>query len=348
MYKTLPFLLTIFCFLFSFSSKSCDNSSITLNSQTDNGNGTTTYNITFTVELGTGDGSYYGFVLRFDPPSGQGEPTIQAGGFPSTVPTNSSSLTGLIGSNVNSIAIDSDWNKYDNKTNVLSYECGTSCAFDDFTNTINVTVSGLVEQIFFDAHVNKADLSSNPICPYTTSAVLPVHLLSFTAKNRDNSTLLLWQTASELNNEGFVIQRSADSKTWKDIDFVKGHGTTNEVENYIYIDASPLLGINYYRLQQIDFDGKSEYSYIVSLSLDNYAQIFPNPVENVLSIDVKAYEGQPEYLEIYDLAGQRIKSYEKTNFSNTTLDVSDFNSGIYFVKVIYTNEVFEMLRFVKQ
>ncbi len=123
-FKLLPVLvLTILFFGRSGEVKACNNSSFVINSIVDNGNGTWTYNITFTVELGSLDVSYYGSVFKFT--SSSGTPTVLPG-YTSPLPSGgalSSNLTGFIGANVNSQAADSDWNVYDNVTNVLSYEC---------------------------------------------------------------------------------------------------------------------------------------------------------------------------------------------------------------------------------
>ena len=71
----------------------------------------------------------------------------------------------------------------------------------------------------------------------------------------DGQSLLTWQTASELNNAGFEVERSADAKQWEVLGFVNGHGTTMEANDYKYLDAQPMRGMNYYRLSQTDFDG---------------------------------------------------------------------------------------------
>ena len=90
--------------------------------------------------------------------------------------------------------------------------------------------------------------------------VLPVELLSFEGFSQKNSIFLDWSTATEINNDGFYIERSSDIENWEDIDFINGNGTSLEKQFYQYEDQSPLFGANYYRLKQMDFDGKYEYS----------------------------------------------------------------------------------------
>ncbi|MBK8668294.1 MAG: CUB domain-containing protein [Saprospiraceae bacterium] len=168
--------MTILFFGRSGEVKACNNSSFVINSIVDNGNGTWTYNITFTVELGSLDVSYYGSVFKFT--SSSGTPTVLPG-YTSPLPSGgalSSNLTGFIGANVNSQAADSDWNVYDNVTNVLSYECPDlfGCATDDFTRTFSVTVMGCVETILFDASPNSGSASCEKTLSTGLSCSTPV------------------------------------------------------------------------------------------------------------------------------------------------------------------------------
>ncbi len=149
------------CILLSFSiysSFACDNSSINSVNAVDNGNGTTTYTINFTLEYGNFDASYYGSVFTFS--SSQNATVVQTGFTPTIAPTGglTETLTGLIGSDINSIANDSDWNVYVNDPSSISYEyydgAFSNAANDDYTATIVVTVQGCVETITFKAHPN--------------------------------------------------------------------------------------------------------------------------------------------------------------------------------------------------
>ncbi len=104
----------------------------------------------------------------------------------------------------------------------------------------------------------------NVVC---LSLALPVELVDFKAAVSQGKVALQWQTASELNNLGYQVQRSPDARNWKDLGFVAGAGTTQEEQRYAFTDDGPLPGINYYRLRQTDFDGSSEYSPILVANL---------------------------------------------------------------------------------
>jgi len=103
----------------------------------------------------------------------------------------------------------------------------------------------------------------------------------------DQNTYLNWVTASEINNQGFEIQRTDDNGTWKSIGFVKGRGESEVEARYQFVDDETTLGSNYYRLKQLDYDGNFEYSNIVEVWLEGFEgdiRLYPNPVHNQLII----------------------------------------------------------------
>ncbi len=168
-------LLIFFTFGFTPSSIACNNSTISIVSQVTNGDGSVTYTLNLTTELGALDAVFYGFALSFN--SASNTPTVIVGGaFPTTTSITNGDLTsgsltgtlvGLVGSAVNSVALDSDWNVYDNLTNVLSFESAElfGAASNNISMQIQVTVMGCVEQIVFDASVNSGSNS----CHHTVS-----------------------------------------------------------------------------------------------------------------------------------------------------------------------------------
>lgn len=118
----------------------------------------------------------------------------------------------------------------------------------------------------------------------TMSGVLPVKLTSFTVNNKIKTIKLNWTTAMEQSNARFDILRSSDSKNWKTIASVKGHGTTNLANSYQIIDENPFNGTNYYQLKQFDLDGNFYLSEIRELNLTadvkSVVSILPNPTHN--------------------------------------------------------------------
>ena len=113
---------------------------------------------------------------------------------------------------------------------------------------------------------------------------LPIQLLYFGVKRKNTHARLEWKTGTEQNNDYFSIERSKDGINFKQIGKVKGSGTSSNEKNYLFIDSFPLLGLSYYRLKQVDYDAKFEYSPIKAINFDFSAQndfiIYPNPLEN--------------------------------------------------------------------
>ncbi|GGF00607.1 T9SS type A sorting domain-containing protein [Hymenobacter cavernae] len=112
--------------------------------------------------------------------------------------------------------------------------------------------------------------------------VLPVELTAFNAARTGTTVSCTWATASEKNNEKFVVERSLDAKTFQAIGTVEGAGTTTNTSNYSFVDQQPTLGINYYRLRQVDTDGEESFSPVVAVKgcadcLASDVTVAPNP-----------------------------------------------------------------------
>jgi predicted outer membrane repeat protein len=186
----------------------------------------------------------------------------------------------------------------------------------------------------------------------TSSSVLPVELLYFKGEVVENGNLLTWETASEINNKGFEIQRSKDGRNWFEIGFVEGNGTTLDNSTYEFLDdlkngtgLQDLSGLYYYRLKQMDFNDDFEYSNIVTLTSQfidyQVITLFPNPVQNELTIA----NGEGNAI-IYNSLGQPVKQFA-VGSSQMTIDISDLESGIYILKLQKTNGSLTSKQFVK-
>lgn len=161
---------------------------------------------------------------------------------------------------------------------------------------------------------------------------LPVELISFTARPENTFARLDWSTANELNNEGFEVQRLGENDEWEMIGFERGVGTSNQTNSYLFYDKSPRSGVNYYRLKQVDFDGKFEYSAIESVTFEDrkkqYA-IFPNPTtSDFVNLEVPIEDTE---VIIFDSQGKLI--FEKrVNSGLHQISLDGFPGGMYFVK----------------
>jgi len=169
------------------------------------------------------------------------------------------------------------------------------------------------------------------------ASTLPVKLMKFGAILNNNDELLLnWKTSSEINNNGFYVERSMDGVNFKNIGFVKGFGNSNSIHDYQYIDHIQLNNqAVYYRLKQADFNGAFEYSNIAMVNSkitenSNYV-LYPNPANNTINITNAANELTS--IEIVNVIVQKVFAL-KSNSSIEQIDISGFKSGIYFVNIV--------------
>ncbi|MEO6758615.1 MAG: T9SS type A sorting domain-containing protein, partial [Saprospiraceae bacterium] len=163
--------------------------------------------------------------------------------------------------------------------------------------------------------------------PVNISAPLPIELLSFTGYNRDNHNHLHWSTATESQNEQFEIEKSLEGIHFMQIGKVAGQGNSNVTHNYSLTDFRVSPGKNYYRLHQIDIDGKDRYSKIIALNNGDYQsdlKAFPNPVKEVLHFSKNVAD-----FAVFNLYGQKVTAPAE---SSNSLSVAHLPDGIYFVR----------------
>ncbi|MBN8544564.1 MAG: T9SS type A sorting domain-containing protein [Ignavibacteria bacterium] len=175
---------------------------------------------------------------------------------------------------------------------------------------------------------------------------LPVELTSFTAKVSDNGTVHLnWETATEVSNYGFEIERKSVSSDWIKIGFVEGHGTTNSPKYYSYTDKPVATGKITYRLKQIDNDGQFEYSPEVEILVENLLngfvleQNYPNPFNPETSIRFVLKKDTKATLKVYNSLGAEIATlFDGTAEAGRYYDVKfgggDLASGFYFYRLV--------------
>jgi Secretion system C-terminal sorting domain len=159
-------------------------------------------------------------------------------------------------------------------------------------------------------------------------SVLAVSLTSFTATPQSNAIKLNWTTASEENSKGFDVERSlTGTDDWKSIGFVKAKG---QGSSYEFIDSDP-LSISYYRLKEIDFNGKETLSKVVSVNKKNKlaVKVSPNPTSDKVLV---AFDDNEGVINVFDVNGRNV--FTKKVLSNQTeLDINTLPTGIYVVEL---------------
>jgi beta-glucanase (GH16 family) len=178
--------------------------------------------------------------------------------------------------------------------------------------------------------------------------VIPVEMVFFKAKAVNNTTVLDWQTASERNNRAFDIERSNNGTAFTFIGTIKGNGTTSSINNYTFTDETPVNGVNYYRLKQVDNDGKATQSKVVSVVIGKNGFVLHNTlVHDVLNMTVSDNAEGPLPKEsgcairIFNVSGQLMIT--TTVKGNQQLNLNGLASGMYIVRTATG----AALRFVK-
>lgn len=161
------------------------------------------------------------------------------------------------------------------------------------------------------------------------STVLPISLSHFIAQVQSRNVLLNWTTASESNNRQFEIERSSDGNNFQRKGIINGSGNSFTLKSYSYTDRNLEAGNYYYRLKQVDFDGKFTYSGIVSVKIKSNALqlIFPVPASDQLIIESSANT----LVDLFNSNGQRLKTILLTEGKNN-LQVSQWSSGVYWLQ----------------
>lgn len=168
----------------------------------------------------------------------------------------------------------------------------------------------------------------------TNSIVLPVTLVSFSAASDAEKIALKWSTASELNFDYFSLQKSADGKSFNEIAQVKGHGTTNQMHTYSYEDNSPVIGMSYYRLTSIDFDGYRETFTVISAEYHGEKRfaISPNPSDGLTARFVFNFANDDSAcVMIYNNVGSFIGSFKVSGTGLVNFD-NPLQAGVYLAK----------------
>jgi photosystem II stability/assembly factor-like uncharacterized protein len=172
--------------------------------------------------------------------------------------------------------------------------------------------------------------------------ILPVELLSYTANVIDNSVQLSWETATEVNNFGFEIERKTDNTDWCNIGFAPGHGNSTSIKSYLFIDSSPKSGTKFkYRLKQIDLNGKYEFSSEIEIEIvpNEYAlyQNYPNPFNPSTKIRYQLPSESKVVIKIYNILGSEVMELvndkREAGVYEVEFNADNLSSGTYIYKI---------------
>lgn len=216
-----------------------------------------------------------------------------------------------------------------------------SLIVDGYANSISGTIDG-------DGSLCNSDGITDPtggskagvfcaIC-VGEGSTLPVTLVDLSAIIINNHIKIRWTTAAEINNNYFEILRSSDGHNYVVAGQVNGQGNSNSLYSYEFIDENPNIGINYYKLRQVDFDRTNTDSQVLTVSMvaEIDATIFPNPVNRGNQININSTQQGDLRVDLYNIAGQIVGSYQNSS-SQVTIPTDEFEAGIYLFRIFQNN-----------
>jgi hypothetical protein len=237
------------------------------------------------------------------------------------------------------------WGPYTNLANAKadcgSYPAPLDCSYStSATEQANVaaTTTGQFYVLLVTNYANVIQIininqGQSAIATTNCATLLPVEMSRYDIQLKDKKVHVNWVTDSEQNNDYFAVQRSENGNLWETIGVRKGKGNSTVQNSYQLIDEKPLASISYYRLKQVDLDGK--YTYTPLRSINNTPQVnfslFPIPAKDQVTIISK--NEKIDHIQVTDLVGNQIDVLQTIVEGGYVLDISELKIGIYSVTV---------------
>jgi hypothetical protein len=213
---------------------------------------------------------------------------------------------------------------------------------------LTLDFDGINKVIFKLANSGYNGLTDFNFDNFSFNETVPVELVEFKGRIDQNSIILEWRTATELNNYGFDIERNVNEKGWEKIGFVKGHGNSDTPQSYSFIDKNLIGGGGFqYRLKKIDTDGNFEYSDLIEIEFTAKEfvlfQNYPNPFNPSTKISYTIAPNSKSQmskvvLKVYDILGNEVTTLvdeeQEAGSYSVSFDAGNLSSGIYVYKLI--------------
>ncbi|MBT8328052.1 MAG: T9SS type A sorting domain-containing protein, partial [Bacteroidia bacterium] len=211
------------------------------------------------------------------------------------------------------------------------------------------SLNSAVDSAIYDSH----NLPAQPFYDVTVTVStqpVPVELTYFNAeKLGDRDALITWETATELNNEGFEVYRSTDfGQTFEVVGFVQGQGSSNSTTEYKYIDQQVGLISSRvcYRLRQVDYDARYEFTPVICINFkgEENQSVYPNPTNGFVSLSFDNESGDVVLIEVKDQFGRLIKTIS-TYENNEQISLTEYANGVYYISI--KGETFKLIKMGK-
>lgn len=236
------------------------------------------------------------------------------------------------------IEIILNWNTTDQLPGFDIFACWVS----HYTNEAwDVQTPSTISSGPYTGYLSMSRSGLNSFSPFSvmSSNPLPVTLTSFSAHYQEPYSILNWSTATELNNDFFIIDHCTDGHNFNEIGRVKGKGTTTTPQFYQLKQLKPAKGINYYRLKQVDFDGTVHKSKVISLNVNSNKgesiRILPTIIDHAATLKLSSSLSSPIKAQIVNTNGSIArKIIIPAHQTNVNLNLNDLPSGNYWLKII--------------
>ncbi|HBG71709.1 MAG: hypothetical protein A2W93_06640 [Bacteroidetes bacterium GWF2_43_63] len=211
-----------------------------------------------------------------------------------------------------------------------------------FTSPQAYTLTGLIPdglQHQLTATFSSTTVNCEKISNYTAPpSTLPVNLLKLYASCQNSTAAVYWQTASETNNDYFLVEKRKGENEFYEIGRIEGAGNSNSLIDYLFIDENLWQGDNYYRLSQVDFDGTTTIYPIITLNCDNYTEVqptmqaYPNPFVDEVNVVIQNLDEGEFTLEIINELGKVVyqkKCIASNSEFRTLLNLYNLQPAVY-------------------
>jgi len=220
---------------------------------------------------------------------------------------------------------------------------------DDFTYTVAGTINGdnyeysqTYSTLVLDLEPYFVEVNDDLGCSAQTDGVFDpcsktaIELLTFRVNEVNGSNQVNWSTASEHQNDFFILEHSINGIDFEPLSQIKGAGNSSTLKHYQYIHQNPPRGINYYRLKSVDFDGKKSISEIILIKNEKNIELilYPQPAQDILNIHLETFDSQIIKVKIFNSAGQLLL-HENTI---SQIKIENFSPGLYFFETFYKRQ----------
>jgi hypothetical protein len=228
----------------------------------------------------------------------------------------------------------------------ITFTAGTDISNLSIDIPLN-SISQGIHTLYIRSRQNPWSLSA--YAEFLVGSTLPVSWLYVKGILREEKAIISWATAIEENTKEFIVEYSVSGNDFKTLKQIPAAGNSSSSQTYSFVHDTPAQGFNYYRVKQVDIDGKFSYSKVITLfnaDAQKITVVGPNPLKDVLNI-MEPRETAVKKMEIYDMNGRMlIRKNVETESRVFSIATSSLLNGNYILKIFYKNstKTFKILK----